>query len=113
MGKMKEKLDQIHNSLAMLRKEYPDATLGFVNFMERVGKKGALDPKTKELIAVALAIVCQCDWCIAFHVDAALKAGATKDELMEAGFEAVLMGGGPALMYMQPMVQAIEEFSKK
>jgi AhpD family alkylhydroperoxidase len=111
MGSMKDKLNEIHKSLSLLRKGYPEETLGFTNFMEKVGKGGALDPKTKELIAVALSICCHCEWCIAFHVDAAIKAGATKDELIESGFEAVLMGGGPALMYMQPLVKAIEELS--
>ena len=79
--------------------------------MGAVEKPGALDKKTKELMSVSLSIVTHCKWCIAFHVKGALDAGATKDEIMESCFVATLMGGGPALMYTQLAVKALEDLS--
>jgi AhpD family alkylhydroperoxidase len=70
---------------------------------------GALDPKTKELIAVALSVGSRCDPCIAFHVHAALRHGASRDELMEVLSVAVMMGGGPSLMYAAHVIEAMDE----
>ena len=60
---------------------------------------GALDSRTKELIALAIAVATRCEDCVALHVRAGREAGATRDEMLEALEVAVLMGGGPALMY--------------
>jgi len=60
---------------------------------------GALDTKTKELIAAGISLVVRCDHCIAHHVYSALKAGATREELMEAAFTAIVLNGGPAVTY--------------
>jgi AhpD family alkylhydroperoxidase len=79
--------------------------------MQKAEGGPALDMRTKELINVALAIVAQCQWCIALHVRHALDAGASRDEIMSAGFMAVLMHGGPALMYLTPLTQALDEFT--
>ena len=61
--------------------------------------KGALDPKTKELIALAIGIDARCDGCIAFHVKALVRLGVTREEIAETVAMAVYMGGGPSLMY--------------
>jgi AhpD family alkylhydroperoxidase len=66
--------------------------------------------RIKELINVGLAVGAQCEWCIAFHVKQAIKAGASRDEMIEAGFMAVVMHGGPAYMYMTPLLEAVDEF---
>ncbi len=71
----------------------------------------ALSLKQKELVNVALSVAAQCEWCIALHVKNALNAGASRDELVEAGFLAVLMHGGPALMYLTPLLDAVNEFT--
>ena len=80
-------------------------------FINRVEAEGALSTKTKELISVALSVVQRCDACIAFHVKNAFEAGASKDEIIEACFVAVAMGGGPALAYLRLVLKAIDEFS--
>ncbi|WP_082030682.1 carboxymuconolactone decarboxylase family protein [Thiolapillus brandeum] len=72
--------------------------------------RGSLGIKEKELINVALAVAAQCEWCISFHVEQVVRAGASRDEIVEAGFMAVIMHGGPAYMYMTPLLDAIEEF---
>ena len=109
---MKELLKDTNKSLKTLTKEYPDFMKSFGGFMGSVEKDGALDKKTKELIAIALSVTSHCKWCIAFHVKNALDFGATKDEIMESCFVATLMGGGPALMYTQLVMDAIKEFSE-
>jgi AhpD family alkylhydroperoxidase len=60
---------------------------------------GKLDAKTKELIAAAIGLSVHCKYCIVHHVHAALKAGATREELIEAAFTAIGMNGGPSLTY--------------
>ena len=113
MDEPKELLNEVKQSLGKLGKEYPNTMSAFRSFMGEVEKKGALDTKTKELIAIALSVATQCKWCIAFHVQNALNAGATKDEIMESCFVAALMAGAPALMYIQIAVKAIEEFKRE
>jgi len=60
---------------------------------------GALDVKTKELVAVAIALMLNCKYCIAYHTREAIKTGATREELMEMGFVVATFGGGPAMGY--------------
>jgi AhpD family alkylhydroperoxidase len=79
--------------------------------MQKAEAGPALDVKTKELINVGISVSAQCEWCIAFHVKNALTAGAGKDEIMTTGFMAVLMHGGPALMYMMRLAEALQEFA--
>lgn len=110
-GSMKRKLDEVMSTVQRAMKENPEEAGAFMVFVEKAEKKGALDVKTKELISVALSIAEHCEWCIAFHVKNALTAGATKEEIMEACFVAVLMGGGPSLMYLKLVMDAIDEFS--
>ena len=111
MGEMKDLLKQANNSLGRFSKEFPKQMEGFGKFMEAVEAPGALDVKHKELIAVALSITAHCHWCIAYHVNGALKAGATRAEIMEAAWVAILMGGGPAVMYTQLVEEALDEFA--
>jgi AhpD family alkylhydroperoxidase len=111
MGYMKDKLNEIMTLTKRLQKEYPVETRGFLNFLQHAEEGKALDIKQKELINVGLAVAAQCEWCIAFHVEGAIKAGASRDEIVEAGFMAVIMHGGPAYMHMTPLLQAVDEFS--
>jgi len=110
---MKEKLQEIMDLINELKKDAPDEIQNFFNFMKSVEKDGALSAKNKELINIALAVAAQCEWCIAFHTNNALKLGASKEEIIEAGMQAVLMHGGPALMYLTPLIKAIEEFGNE
>ncbi|MBD3299461.1 MAG: carboxymuconolactone decarboxylase family protein [candidate division Zixibacteria bacterium] len=70
---------------------------------------GALDTKTKELISLAIGITVRCDGCIAFHVHDALQAGATRGEIVETIGVAVLMGGGPSVVYGTEALEALEQ----
>ncbi len=110
MSKMQQKLDEIMTLTKRLQADYPTETNAFLGFLNKAEEGKALSMRQKELINVGLAVAAQCEWCIAFHVQNAVKAGATRDEIVEAGFMAVIMHGGPAYMYMTPLFQALKEF---
>lgn len=101
----------ISASLAKLRKELPDVMNGFSQLAQAASKEGVLDKKTKELIALALGIAAHCDGCIGFHVQALIKLGMTRAELLETLGMAVYMGGGPSLMYAADALSAYEQFA--
>lgn len=102
----------ISASLAKLRPAIPEVTYAFGQLAKAATKDGALDKKTKELIALALGIASHCDGCIGFHVDALVRLGATRAELEETLGMAIYMGGGPSLMYAADAVAAWEEFTE-
>ncbi len=106
----KERLEQTNALIESLMARYPTETKAFLHFMKASASGKALSAKYKELINVALAVAAQCEWCIALHVKGALDNGATRDEIMEAAFQAVLMHGGPAMMYLTPLVEALDAF---
>ena len=113
MGRMTDIRDGFTNFMGTLGKEYPEVARAFGQLFAATENAGALDHKSKELISLALAVAAPCDGCIAVHVSKSLEAGATKDEIMEAAFVAVLMGGGPAMVYAQLVSEALEEYSAK
>ena len=71
---------------------------------------GALDHKIKELMCLAISIVVRCDDCIAYHIHDALEAGATREELADAIGVAILMGGGPSMIYATHAIEAVDQF---
>jgi len=95
---MSEKVN-VGAQLGKLGKEMPGVMGGFGKFNAEVLKDGALSTKTKELIAVALAVGLTCEYCIRFHVPKAVEAGATRAEILEAAGVSMLMAGGPAATY--------------
>jgi AhpD family alkylhydroperoxidase len=84
---------------------------GFAELSRAATQDGALDKKTKELIALALGVAARCDACIGFHVQTLVKLKVSKAELEEMLGMAIYMGGGPSLMYAANALAAFEEFS--
>ena len=82
----------------------------FSALAQAAGRDGALDKKTKELIALAIAIATRCDGCIGFHTEALVRLGATRQEVEETLGMTIYMGGGPSLMYAADAISAFEEF---
>lgn len=97
---------------AQLIAEIPETMAGFGELHVNAVNKGALDTKTKELMALSIAIAVRCNGCIAFHVHDALKAGATRQEIVETIGVAILMGGGPAMVYGCEALEALDQFEK-
>ncbi|MFN2254261.1 MAG: carboxymuconolactone decarboxylase family protein [Candidatus Promineifilaceae bacterium] len=109
MRTTREKLNEISSLIGKLRADYPSETDALLRFMNKAEGGKALTIREKELINVGLAVAAQCEWCIAIHVQHAIEAGASRDEVVEAGFMAVVMHGGPALMYLIPLLEAVDE----
>ena len=107
----RELTQSVTQNLASLRSDMPDLMKGFGDMARAATRDGALDKKTKELIALALGVAAHCDACIGFHVQTLVKLGATKAEVEEALGMAVYMGGGPSLMYSANAMAAFDEFS--
>lgn len=87
----------------------PEIDDAFHEFSKTVFEAGALPPKVKQLIAVAVAHVTQCPYCIQGHVKAALRQGATQGELMEAIWVAAEMRAGGAFAHANLAIQTMDE----
>jgi len=97
-------------SISELELKIPQVMKGFNTLHKAALVDGVLSTKTKELIALGIAITVRCDGCIAFHVQHALSSGATSQEIIETIGVAVLMGGGPAVVYGCEAMEALEQF---
>jgi AhpD family alkylhydroperoxidase len=71
--------------------------------------KGALSLKEKELIVVGISVAMRCDTCIVVHLEKALAAGATREEILEACGVAIAMGGGPVMACVPVVLKYFEE----
>lgn len=113
---MAEKFTQIttaiSSQLAKMRQEIPEVMAGFSALAKASSKNGVLDKKTKELIAISLAVANHCPGCIGFHSQTLVQLQATREELLEALSMAIYMGGGPSLMYAAEALEAFEEFNQ-
>lgn len=106
-----ELTDNISKQISALRKGAPETMKGFSAMAAGATKAGVLDEKTKELVAMGIAIALRCDGCIGFHSKALIKLGATREEFEEMLAVAVYMGGGPSLMYAAQALDAWDQFS--
>jgi AhpD family alkylhydroperoxidase len=111
MTEMREAVEDFQEAMQLLGKNNPEVMRDFRRFMDSVLKEGYLDVKTKELIALGMAITARCRYCIGIHVEKCISAGAKKEEILEAATVAILMGGGPALTYIAEVKKALEEFA--
>ncbi|MDR3461742.1 MAG: carboxymuconolactone decarboxylase family protein [Beijerinckiaceae bacterium] len=102
----------VSKNLANLRVDLPEVMKGFAELSRAATQDGALDKKTKELIALALGVAARCDACIGFHVQTLVKLKVSKAELEEMLGMAIYMGGGPSLMYAANALAAYQEFSE-
>ena len=102
-----EELRPLHREL---RHAIPDVYKGFGEFHHAAFAAGDLDVKTKELIALSIAVAQQCDGCIASHAKGAARAGASRAEVAEAIGVAILMTGGPGTVYGPRAYSAFCEF---
>lgn len=86
----------------------PDTVKGYQQLSAAGQKTNQLDAKTRELIALAVAVTTRCDGCIAVHSKRALEEGATKAEIAEALGVAVSLNAGAALVYSARVMDAID-----
>lgn len=105
----KDKASDQRNKLRVLNKAIPDTTKGFSVLSKAAKEEGPLDVKTREMIAIALSVAERCEPCIAFHVEAFVKNGGSRDELSATLAMVIQMGGGPALMYSAKTLDCFDE----
>ncbi len=98
--------------LRHLRGGASDVMKGFSAIAQAALKPGALDVKTKELIALAISVATRCDDCIAFHAKAAVERGAAREEILETLGMAIYMGAGPSAMYASHALDAATQFAE-
>jgi len=101
------------SKLRALYKAVPGPTAGFSELSKAVKEDGALSLKQKEFVAVGIAVAQRCEPCITFHVEALMKAGASREELADTLGMAIQMGGGPALMYAASALACWDELAAK
>lgn len=94
-----------------LKKLIPEVTAGFAALSRAAQTPGALDGKTKELIALALGVAAHCDGCLAYHTRSLVRLGATRQEVAEAVGVAIQMGGGPSVNYAADALRAFDQFA--
>lgn len=108
-----ERVAELDQYYLELRKLVPDAMGAFSSLTKAAQSAGALDKKTKELLALAIAAATHCDGCIAYHARRALRTGATRQEVAEALAVAIQMGGGQNANYAADALRAFDQFSEK
>jgi AhpD family alkylhydroperoxidase len=104
-------IEDLKEPTRSLSEAIPDTWAGFARMHQSAVAGGALPAKTKELIALAIAVVKHCDGCIAYHAKAAARRGATPNEVAEALGVSLLMDGGTASVYAPRAWDAFREFA--
>lgn len=95
----KEKIQGMRGEIRALNKLIPQTAAAFGDLSKVAKDAPAVGVKEKEYVALGIAVSQRCEPCINFHVEALMKAGATREELGDVLSMCIQMGGGPALMY--------------
>lgn len=96
--------------LEKMNLKIPDVAKAFSELHNAVFSEGKLSTKEKELIAVGISVAIRCSPCIKYHVSKALELGADKEEIIEAATVALLMRGGPAIPYVEELIEFLERW---
>lgn len=94
--------------MAEMREAAPDIVKGFGGMFQKLMGDGALSVREKELIALAIGMAIRCEPCIYSHAEKAVKAGATREQIVEMAGVVVTMQGGPAYVYVPKLLDAID-----
>lgn len=100
----------LQGRVGKLGREIPATIAAFGKLHDVSLAEGALSARVKELMALGIAIAVRCDGCIAYHVHDALKAGASREEILETCGVAIMMGGGPAAVYACEVLDALDQY---
>lgn len=111
MGHYHDVQDELRDQYARLREVVPDVVSGYATLHRSAMAEGAVSAKTKELVALAIAVTRECDGCIASHARGAARRGATAQEVAETIGVCILMNGGPGTVYGPRAFAAFEEYA--
>lgn len=96
-----------------MNEQMPDIARAFGGFHQTVMRQGFLSVREKELIALGIGLAHCCTPCVNLHVQGCLKAGATREQVLEAAGVAVLMQGGPAFTHLPEVLAALDHLQGK
>ena len=94
--------------MSLAKAEAPEAMKGFGTLFQAVMGQGELAVREKELIALGIGMALRCDPCVMAHVEKAVKAGASRKQIMETAGVVVMMQGGPGYTYLPKVVEALD-----
>jgi AhpD family alkylhydroperoxidase len=100
--------DQVNAAVKEISAANPDIVKAYAGFHQANAKSAHIDARTRELIALAVAVTLRCDGCINAHTDAAVKAGATKEETVDALGVAIMVNAGAAMVYSARTIDAYD-----
>jgi AhpD family alkylhydroperoxidase len=103
-----EYLHELMARIGEIGRASPDIVRGYRTLSDAGQKTNHLDAKTRELIALAVGVTLRCDGCITTHTSAAIKSGASKEEIVEALGVAISVNAGAALVYSARVLDAFE-----
>lgn len=103
----KDYRDQLTARTREIAQAEPDLVAGYQTIAKAKAGSGVLDGKTRELIALAVAVTLRCDGCIAFHTHAAKRNGASKEEIVEALGMAITVNAGATMVYSSRVLDAL------
>lgn len=105
------KLDITRQGQRNLNKTIPDTAKAFGALGKTVKENGVLDFKQKEFVALGIAVAMRCDDCIGLHIEALIKAEATREEVSDVLAMSIQMGGGPSMMYAARALTCYDELT--
>ncbi|MFG0305795.1 MAG: carboxymuconolactone decarboxylase family protein [Phycisphaerales bacterium JB040] len=91
-----------------MKEQAPEIARGFGSMYQRLMGEGALSVREKELIAIAIGMAVRCEPCVFAHVEKAVHAGATREQLLELAGVVVTMQGGPGYVHVPELLDAME-----
>jgi AhpD family alkylhydroperoxidase len=106
-----DKLNDTRNQLRALNKTIPETAKAFGALGKTVKEGGVLEFKTKEFVALGIAVATKCEACITLHIDTLIRAGATREEVSDVLGMTIQMGGGPSMMYAAKALECFDELS--
>lgn len=101
----------MRRQLQAFNKTRPETARGFSALTRGAVDHGVLDHKTKELVALGIAVSTRCEPCVGFHVESLITLDATREEVADVLAMCVQMGGGPSLMYAAKALDAWDQFT--
>ncbi|KIC12135.1 alkylhydroperoxidase [Leisingera sp. ANG-M1] len=107
-----EKLDETRSRLRTLNGAIPETAQAFGALGKSVKQGGVLEFKQKEFVALGIAVALRCEDCIALHVEALVKAGASQEEVGDVLAMSIQMGGGPAMMYAAKAMECYHQLTR-
>ena len=106
-------LNKTKKDFVSLSEEIPDTFKGFSLMGKEAKKNGLIDEKTKEFVALGIAISTRCESCIGFHVESLIRLKTTRDELIEVLAMCSYMGGGPSITFSTKALEAFDQLNSK